>query len=581
MKYVVLLLFILILSNSAGYAQSQPASENPERSYVLHMPETDDQTTEIPALIALHATASSGLALQALTGLDQVADENGFMVVYPNSQGLSWGEDYTDSDAVDDVGYLATLVDELVEQHRADRDAIYLTGIGGGGLMAYRAACERHDLFKGLIVVSTLMWGHHREHCPDETSSTVNFLLIHGSADHFYTQETHLFETVLNASDPPLILGVEDTLAFWAERNGCDDTAATESENVTQYVDCNGEASVALYNVRGGGHSWPRIGDYQLNQYGVDASQLIGRFISEMEDWAIPQTAPFDDQPRSYTLYIPASYDPDQPTPLMVGLHGRFSNGASHAYLTDTNLFAEEHGFIALYPDGLSYGPPGDYGWNYSRGVGPFLEQGVDDTAFILALIDDITLDLNIDRQRIYVNGMSNGGFMVHRLACEVPSMFAGFASVAGSGFEGLQTLCAETEYIPVPMLIIHGTLDNNVLWDGRTETVGNQQFFTSVPIVQMLGFWSQYNQCDEDIDTRILPQEGQSPDTEVRIVSVQGCQEGSGVELYAIINGGHNWPGSPGRLSDAVAGLVNEDIHATEVIWDVLSQFTREPAPE
>jgi polyhydroxybutyrate depolymerase len=273
---------------------------------------------------------------------------------------------------------------------------------------------------------------------------------------------------------------------------------------------------------------------------------------------------------------VPSTYNPDQPTPLVVGLHGRFSNGASHASLTDTNEAAEEHGFIALYPDGLSYGPPGDYGWNYTRGAGPYPEQGVDDVAFILSLIDDIAIDLNIDRQRIYVDGMSNGGFMVHRLACDVPTVFAGFASVAGSGFEGLETVCARSEHAPVPMLIIHGTQDNNVLWDGRSQNIGGRQFYGSIPIIRMLGFWAQYNGCSDEIDTQTLTQQGQSPETEVRIVNVLGCNEGSAVTLYAVVGGGHNWPGTPGRISSAVAGLVNDDIHATDVIWEFFSHFTR-----
>jgi polyhydroxybutyrate depolymerase len=186
-----------------------------------------------------------------------------------------WAEDATKEDTGDDVAFLADLIDELVHEHHADRDAIYLAGMGNGGLMTYRAACERPELFKGAIVVSALMWGYHQENCPDQADAPLDFLIIHGSNDYFYTPDTHFFSTIFNSDDPPLILGVEDTLSFWASRNGCDEEPDFESENVTQFAGCDEDTVVAHYNVLGGGHTWARIGDYQLNQVGVDASQLI------------------------------------------------------------------------------------------------------------------------------------------------------------------------------------------------------------------------------------------------------------------------------------------------------------------
>src|SRR5690606_39168228 len=113
-----------------------------------------------------------------------------FMIVYPNSQGLSWGDNISDASLPDDVEFLSTLVNNLVEDHHADRDSIYLTGFGGGGAMAYRAACERPDLFKAVAVVGALMWEHHADNCAATNNErTLSFLLIHGTDDHFYTAE--------------------------------------------------------------------------------------------------------------------------------------------------------------------------------------------------------------------------------------------------------------------------------------------------------------------------------------------------------------------------------------------------------
>ena len=252
-----------------------------------------------------------------------------------------------------------------------------------------------------------------------------------------------------------------------------------------------------------------------------------------------------------------------------MGLHGRFGTGAGHANLTGTNQLAEEQGFIAVYPDGLSRDGTIDTGWNYFKGAGIFRDDGPDDTQFIKSLIDDLSIDLNIDFNRIYVNGLSNGGFMVHRLACEAPDFFAGYADIAGAGFQGIETVCDFAAHKPVRMLIIHGTDDNNVLWDGRLENIQSQQFYSVIPTPQMFGFWAQYNQCDPDADSNTLPQQGRSPGTEVRILHVTGCQPESAVVLYAIVGGGHNWPGVAGRIPDQVAGRVNLDIHATNVMWE------------
>ena len=572
MKHLLWFLITLLLLFPTALTAQETVSD---RTFYIFTP--PNRTGPMPAIIALHPTASSGLAMQALTGLNSTGEKHGFMIVYPNSQGLNWGDNATDSSLPDDVEFLSILVDKLVEDHHADRDSIYLTGFAGGGAMAYRAACERPDLFKTVAVVGTLMWEHHADNCADTNNEqALSFLLIHGTDDHFYTAETHEYSTIFS-NESHLILGIEDTLTLWTERLGCAETPSTLNENAYQYDQCTDDNRVAYYSVEGGGLNWPRQGPYQLNQFGVDASEIIGNFFAEVEDWAVPQSEPATGQPRTYTVYVPSSYNPQEPAPLVIGLHGRYGTGAGHASLTDTNLYAEEHGFIALYPDGLSYGPPGDYGWHYMRGAGLYREDIPDDTAFILALVDDLAVDLNIDLNRVYVNGMSNGGFMVHRLACEAPEAFAAFADVAGSGFQGLETLCAQNNNAPVSMLIIHGTADNNVLWNGMMQEIGSRRIYSIVPIAQMVTFWAQYNRCGNTPDTEVLPQQGQSPGTEVRVMRVTECQNGAEVVLYGIAGGGHNWPGAEGRIAEQVAGDVNLDIHATDVMWSFFSRHTRE----
>jgi polyhydroxybutyrate depolymerase len=89
------------------------------------------------------------------------------------------------------------------------------------------------------------------------------------------------------------------------------------------------------------------------------------------------------------------------------------------------------------------------------------------------------------------------------------------------------------------------------------------------------LGFWAYHNECTGDVEDKLLPQSGDSPETSVQIFTVQGCPEGAEVVLYAIIGGGHNWSGVPDRISEQIAGNVNLDIEASEVIWEFFSNYT------
>ena len=122
---------------------------------------------------------------------------------------------------------------------------------------------------------------------------------------------------------------------------------------------------------------------------------------------------------RSYLLYIPSSYEEEKPSPLLIVLHGRPSNAQRMADLTDFNSRSEKHGFLVVYPEGI------DQHWNYLHGVSGFKEHP-NDSDFLLKVVDVVTGNYSIDESRIFVTGISNGGFMAQRLACYAPDRFAG-----------------------------------------------------------------------------------------------------------------------------------------------------------
>ena len=263
---------------------------------------------------------------------------------------------------------------------------------------------------------------------------------------------------------------------------------------------------------------------------------------------------------RGYRLYQPQLRDPGRAAALLVVLHGLRGSGQRVADLTSFDDRAGRHGFIVVYPDSL-----GSH-WNYLHGV-PGAFEGPDDPGFLHSLVDRLTESHNIDPRRRYVTGISNGGFMAQRMACEEESRFVGFASVAAGAYGVLPDHCERRDVVDA--LYLHGTADHMVPWKGKSvQTKDGENQVVSLSLGDSLKFWAERNRCAEGIDLKEIAPSGRSAETRVRVMTSRDCAEDARVGLYAIIGGGHNWPGVEGRIADAVTGRVNLDIHASDVIW-------------
>lgn len=270
---------------------------------------------------------------------------------------------------------------------------------------------------------------------------------------------------------------------------------------------------------------------------------------------------------RSYRLYRPEVAAGSRP-PLLLALHGRGASGSRMAALTGFDARAARHGFVVVYPDALQGR------WNYLYGI-PGAADGPDDVGFLQRLTDALTRRHDVDPARRYVIGISNGGFMAQRLACTEESRFAGFASVAAGAFAALPEHCVRAR--PVDALYLHGTADRLVPWNGLAiENEHGERQRVTLSMSDSLRFWAQGNRCAPAVDVRDLPPSGRSPTTRVKLIESRDCAASARVALYAIIGGGHNWPGVGGSISPEIAGAVNLDIHASDVIWS----FFAGPSP-
>ncbi len=284
-------------------------------------------------------------------------------------------------------------------------------------------------------------------------------------------------------------------------------------------------------------------------------AQLTGALVLD--------TTIFDGLERSYIVFVPSGYDGLEPVPLVLNLHGAGSTAIEQVVYSQLNNVADTAGFLVLIPDAV------DNFWN--SGFSYLPPDAPDDVAFLLALIDSVSATYNVDANRVYSTGMSNGGFMSYRLACEAADRFAAIASVTGSMADNVYSSCSPSR--PVPVMEIHGTSDLTVPYDGG---------IASTPIPDVVEFWRAHNECP------LTPQTFDFPDLETEGCTVSQeryfpCKDWSEMILLRVNGGGHTWPGSfplPG------AGCTNQDIRANAEVWKFFRQhnlqdeFTGLPAP-
>lgn len=252
---------------------------------------------------------------------------------------------------------------------------------------------------------------------------------------------------------------------------------------------------------------------------------------------------------RDYRVYVPPSYSPANPAPLVINMHGYTSNALQQEFYSGMNAVADTAGFVVCYPNGVNFS------WNV--GFAGAYSGGVNDVGFISALIDVLNGQYNLDLSRVYATGMSNGGFMSYRLACELDHRIAAIASVTGAMTDSMVYYCNSMH--PVPVMEVHGTADNTVNFNGVAG------FHLSTP--QSVDYWVQENNC-----VPVIPQHDTLPDVnsgDNSVVTVQhwpACDGNSEVLLYKVENGGHTWPGASINIPGEVT---NQDIHGSREIWE------------
>lgn len=218
---------------------------------------------------------------------------------------------------------------------------------------------------------------------------------------------------------------------------------------------------------------------------------------------------------RTYSVHVP----PGAVTGLVINLHGAGQTGRDQETFTNYDAVADRYGFVVAYPDGV------DMSWADGRGGSVPERQGVDDVGFLSTLITQLTNEYGVSPGRVFVTGMSAGGFMAQRLACDRADLVAAVVSVAGT--LGATVPCAPSR--PVSVLAVHGDADPVVPFGGGPMVGrGGPSVIVSAP--ELVNRWRAIDGCPPPVDSP-----GRS--------SATGCADGTAVEFVILGGGGHVWP--------------------------------------
>ena len=269
---------------------------------------------------------------------------------------------------------------------------------------------------------------------------------------------------------------------------------------------------------------------------------------------AIAETIVSSGQTRKYLLYVPKSYDPAKPTPLVIALHTSMSWDSAAMAISQWNSVADENGFIVVYPEGTGFGPKS---WEMAGSETP---SRMPDVLFISSLIDKLEASYNIDKSRIYANGMSNGGGMAFVLSCTLSDRIAAVGLVS-AGIDPGWSWC--TDHNPVPVIAFHGTADPICPYNGGPSKLGGG-IFPKIPDV--MATWSRRNQCGSTpVQSTVA--------ADVSRLQYKGCAKDASVELYTIEGEGHQWPGGKRVSAEWMVGRYSHSIDATRTMWAFFSE--------
>lgn len=305
----------------------------------------------------------------------------------------------------------------------------------------------------------------------------------------------------------------------------------------------------------------------------------------------VTHTIQVDERERAYSVHVPADYSSDKRksgnpggsgkpgVPVVLVFHGGGSNAKTITRYSKMNDKANEAGFIAVYPSGTGR-IKNVLTWNAGGCCGYAQRQDVDDVKFVAAMLDDLAKRYNIDAQRVYATGMSNGAMMSYRVAAELADRMAAIAPVGAA-----MAIDDPRPTRPVPVMHFHGTADEYAPYDGgRGKFTASR--FQHHAVENCISKWLKINRCQARPQIRKLADIDKKDGCTVVRKSYRAPKDGAPVVVYVIKGGGHSWPGrlrvrqSRAKLNQKSRmdlGATTRDINANDEMWQFFQKFKRE----
>ena len=235
------------------------------RRYHVHLPPAYDGRRALPLVVVLHGGGGSAHTIEAFTGFSAKADSEGFIVAYPEGTGrfhgdrlLTWNSGnccgYALDHRVNDVAFIAAMLDRIAREQRIDSLRVYATGMSNGGMMAYRLGCELSGRFAAIAPVAGAL---NIDCAPSEP---VSVLAIHGTADQHVAFAGGRAAQQADRRHPRTDQPVSHAIAVWSSADGCAPTpirTTASPARIERYTGCRAGTEVELVAIEGEGHTWP------------------------------------------------------------------------------------------------------------------------------------------------------------------------------------------------------------------------------------------------------------------------------------------------------------------------------------
>jgi polyhydroxybutyrate depolymerase len=255
---------------------------------------------------------------------------------------------------------------------------------------------------------------------------------------------------------------------------------------------------------------------------------------------------------RTYIVHAPAKADAKKPMPIVLVLHGAQGTAQGMEFMSHFSATSDKHGYLVVMPQGI------DGRWSDTRSF-----TNADEYAFLMKAIADEGKLWNIDKSRMYISGMSNGGFLSQVLAAKKPGVFAAVGSVAA-----LVLSSTPKPLKPVPIIFFQGTADPINKFAGGAIGVGKLSVGTTMPNEESMKFWAAANKCSlKPVETK-LPK-AVKDSTSVTRRDYKPGPGGADLVEYVVSGGGHTWPGGTQFAPGLLIGVVSKQINANEIMLD------------